>query len=228
MVNCSPSSKPGETGKKIVQCTIHTLLAHAEGLTIYGVFGKSGKLVRALNKKSEPLPRGQSVSFVAFLGEETEESCEPWRVRFLGDCECGLLLSHTGSTVKSQVNLVCGKPESMDNFRVEMPTQVEEGGLIKCSFMSQPGTDVFIGPLPLALLLPGVDRREEKPWVVSNWIGIGRRQCCARTNFKTEFVTRAKRVGIMEFTGFKTYAGPDDDTGRQFSLLRLVTVTPKK
>jgi hypothetical protein len=217
-VNCAFFTKPAETTRRVLRCTVRPL---ATGITVCGVIGRSGRLLRTLNAKAEALGLGQSFSLVAFPEEETDEALPPWRTHFLGKSECGLLFSHDGLDVPSQVNLTSPPSDSTGYYRFEVPPEVTEGQLFRCRFISEANTDLFVEVLPAILVLPG-----KAQFAGFDWLGVTRKQCCERTGFRAEFLARAPRPGIFTIQGVKIYHGAADESGSLVPIARPIAVVP--
>jgi hypothetical protein len=186
------SRKVNDTANELVHCTIRTDL---DEVSVVGIIGRSGALLKAIQMGKTTIARGESLSMIALTQDETATKVEPWRVEMMGDARYALLLRTKSADMPAQHNFVFGRAEEEAPFKIEMDGTFPIGRPITCTVIGAPGRECFIRVRPITPLNQGADPAPAR------WIGASTRQLAPRNGFNAEFVIAAP-PGMFRIDGF--------------------------
>jgi hypothetical protein len=208
-----------------------TVTSDIAGLGVIGLInGRHRKLVTVGVNPGDRLAAGQSVAFLAFIADETDEEVEPWRAALLDTSKFALLLSVPGVALPIQKNLSIRQPSPRYQLILTMPSRVEValGTVLSCAVeLRNPQSDdlaVWLEPLPFKFS-ERTDRTAESGGC--RWIGVTRRQLCKQNGFRAEFKFGAFGSGIFHAPGFFVASKQDFPSRAEILLSQLIQIILK-
>ncbi|EAY06100.1 hypothetical protein TVAG_349530 [Trichomonas vaginalis G3] len=197
-----------------------------DGLTIVGVFDKTGKLLKTLHPNPASLVQKESSATIVYYADQHNEEfvLEPWRLFMLEQNSYAMLFKVEGNELLAQQNMRI-HPDNSQMVRISAPTFVKftPGVSVNVSLKIESENPVFVQPKDIELL--NDEKNQITPIMPARWTGVTRKCLNAENQFSANFTFNVYLPGIYSITGFMTSENKEFAMIKDLSILHLIRVS---
>jgi hypothetical protein len=217
-----------DTGNVTYHCTV---VSRVDGLEVIGMINRRGRFLQTVAlPQGNSLSPGQSLSFVAFTGDEIGKQLESWRAALLGRASLALLLKIPDIDRPLQRNLGVDEPTERPRLVLSMQNRVEVplGTVLSCGLELRDnvpdGFVLFVEPLPFRLCELGAGQGDR--YLGCRWVGVTKRRLSRENGYKVRFSFVASGGGMFEVPGFHVSRTPRFSLRSKVVLSQAIQIVP--
>lgn len=172
-----------------------------DGLSLVGVFDKSGRMLDMLNTETSKDVHKESSMTIVFFGDKYKQDSvlENWRLFMLEQSSYALLYKCSGYELLGQQNLRV-QPEPGSDVRLDAPNFVNFEPATKIKVTATFSKPVFVQPKPVELVNDA--KGEITLLMPCRWTGVTRKKVSEENGYKCDFTFTVMTPGVFQLTGF--------------------------